>query len=516
MYIYSIASIRNERQKVDEYLASAAYKEEKTEVTHQFPHSNLNSTIYSTNYSTFYPLINVVLDNTTTTGSKNSVFHWENFYHHEKVSIRKLHNFPLFFAEQNIIRIPKKTKYAVMHLIPKKKLKKIHSDILVAQELCLLFLSQLSSTYYEYIKEGNLNGWKSLYSPYLRKLLLVEKNTYILIREALETHLDKGPLIECDYIDIQGKKSFNYRLGPAYLGKGIDSYELKTDMCRDLYKKRNESLYTFGESNIIYNNLIKFYSTITLPTLDDIKYHARGLTEKGYVNKKGKTLKFLNKHAKSYYTEPNKISFVEDGIEIYKSLTNGGLIIPHIGDERSGGRVTDSLNLMPSWIRQLITINGERLVECDFSCFHPNIAISLYGGSGEYLTHNDVSEKAGVDISVVKLAHLKFFNMHPKQMEKSPLFDFYCTNEYEMIKSILRDKNNSEYKYKITSMNMFQKEVEIMTEAIRILNSKGIYVGYIYDALLCQPKHLEDVKKAMEEAAAKFGVKAHPKESMLN
>jgi hypothetical protein len=65
-------------------------------------------------------------------------------------------------------------------------------------------------------------------------------------------------------------------------------------------------------------------------------------------------------------------------------------------------------------------------------------------------------------------------------------------------------------------MNMFQKEVEIMTEAIRILNLKGIYVGYIYDALLCQPKHLDAVKEAMNEAAAKYGVKALPKETLLN
>lgn len=516
MYTYKIAPTRNVRQKVDEYLASTAYEKEKTEATHYPPQPNLISSIYSTNNSTFYPLINVVLDNTTTTGSKNPVFHCEDLCHSQKVSARKSHNLPLFYAEQNIIRIPKKTKYAVMHLIPKKKLKKIHPNILVAQELCLLFLSQLSSTYYSYIKEGDLSGWKSLYSPFLRSLLLVEENTYILIREALETHLDKGPIIECDYDNIRGKKSYNHRLGPAYLGKGIDSYELQTDVCRKLYKKRNESLYTFGESNIIYNNLIRFYSTITLPTLDEIQYYAKELTEKGYVSKKGKKLRFLNKHAKSYYTEPNKISYVEDGIAIYKSLTTGGLIIPHIGDERSGGRVTDSLNLMPSWIRQLITINGERLVECDFSCFHPNIAISLYGGSGEYLTHKEVSEKAGIDISVVKLEHLSFFNKHPKEMEKSPLFDFYCSNEYEMIKNILSEKYESNHKHKKTSMNMFQKEVEIMTEAIRILNLKGIYVGYIYDALLCQPKHLDDVKEAMNEAAAKFGVKALPKETFLN
>jgi hypothetical protein len=474
---------------------------------HSIPIPNPNSS----NLTSSYPLINIVLDNTTTTGSKKWVFHWELIDKPQETSVKKSHNFPLFFAQSNIIRIPKKTKYAVMNLLPKKKLKEIHPNILVAQELCLLFLSQLSSTYYTYSNRDDLNGWKSLYSPYLRSLLHVDKKAYILIREVLETRLEKGPIIECDYKDIPGKKSYNYRLGPSYLGKGIDSYVLQTEVCQNLYKKKTERLYSKGDSNVIYQNLMEFYSTITLPTVEEIQYHAKELTKSGYRTKKGKRLTFLNKHAKSSLKDQDKMTFVEDGIDIYKSLTEGGLIVPHIGDKRSGGRVTDSINLMPGWIRQLIKVNGQTLVECDFSCFHPNIAMILYDGTTQYLTHNDVAERAKIDLTTVKLEHLSFFNKHPKEMESSPLFNYYHDNECELIKRIIDEKYNSEFKHKKTSMRMFQKEVEIMTEAIRILNQKGIFVGYIYDAILCQPNQLTAVKEAMNEASARYGVKTTAK-----
>ncbi len=461
--------------------------------------------------STFYPFINVVIDTNSNIGSDNLHYHWVITNEQPQLNTQKSHNYPLFYAQQNIIRIPKKCKYAVMNLIPKMKLKRIHPDILVAQELCFLFLSQLSSTYYKFVDGSDLKGWKSLYSPYLRSLTHVKDNSYILVREALETYPKNDPMIECDHNCILGAKSYNYRLGSAFLGKGIDSYELQTEVCCNLYKKKNESLLANVESNTIYQNLLQFYSSITLPNIDEIKYYAIELTKQGYTSKKGKELKFLNKHPKSYYKNPNKLTFVEDGIEIYKSLTEGGLIIPHIGDEKSGGRVTDSINLMPSWIRQLIKIEGTPLVECDFSCFHPNIAMTLYNGGAEYITHQEVAEKANIDITIVKTEHLSFFNRHPKDMEKSPLFEYYYSNENEMMKKIIKEKYESKNKYKRTSMRMFKTEVEIITEAIKVINQNNIFVGYIYDAILCHPKDLEIVKGAMLLATSKYGIKSVPK-----
>jgi hypothetical protein len=62
---------------------------------------------------------------------------------------------------------------------------------------------------------------------------------------------------------------------------------------------------------------------------------------------------------------------------------------------------------------------------------------------------------------------------------------------------------------------MFTKEVEIMTEAIRRLNEDGIYVLYVYDALLCQQSHKETVVRVMNEVAEAHGVFAQTKAKNL-
>ena len=53
---------------------------------------------------------------------------------------------------------------------------------------------------------------------------------------------------------------------------------------------------------------------------------------------------------------------------------------------------------------------------------------------------------------------------------------------------------------------MFTKEVEIMADCIRKLNTVGIYVLYVYDALLCERKHKDTVEKIMNETVLEHGV----------
>ena len=45
-----------------------------------------------------------------------------------------------------------------------------------------------------------------------------------------------------------------------------------------------------------------------------------------------------------------------------------------------------------------------------------------------------------------------------------------------------------------------------MTECIKRLNEKEIYVGYIYDALFCKESEKEIVKKIMNEVVIELGV----------
>lgn len=342
-----------------------------------------------------------------------------------------------------------------------------------------------------------------------------EDNTwdYPNIINALKNGSKKyGPFIEVK-TDKQGNEiyKFNettkkYRLTKAYLKRDIVEYQIKAD-----FLKKRKIDFSFNRINGAYqneicNNLLQVYPNITFPTIEELFIEAKKLCNKGFKTKKGKILTFKNKHSISRWKNDKKRSFVEDNIKHFKMLVQNGIKIPFPGSKKSGGRVVDSLTLIPSWIRSLCKINGELMVEIDYSTLHPNIAIEIYGGSGRNINHTDVAKYLGIDRGEAKIEHLSFFNKHWKQMKKSPLFKYYMDKEPEMMKRLKEEKYNSRYKYKITSRKLFKMEVEIMTKSIKELNSKGVYVVYVYDALYCHPKHKELVTSVMNKVVKEFGV----------
>jgi len=482
----------------------------------QYQTNNLNLYQQSCNQSIFYkqPSYNYYINDVRFTTSTYSQYNSIQTSVSEVLKISPYDYIyvknPLLLRKQNLIHIPAKVEYSLSR-VSKKLLKNVHEDIEVAIELCLLFLSLLTSTYFTWINGENEEGWKSLKSDYLRELFKVEANTYKAIREVLEIGLKSGSIIECDHESARGIKCYGHRLGENYLGKGVKKYELKTELAKELWKKNQERIYNQSVENIICSNLIEFYPSLKLPTYDEAYNRSKELVKNGYTTKKGKQLKSFGKHSKTYFSDHTKYSFIEDGLKIYHYLTDEGLNIPSVGSEHSGYRIVDSLTLMPSYIRKMITINGLPLVECDFVCLHPNIAISIYGGEAEYLTHQKIAEELSIELKKVKVEHLSFFNKHPKVMEKSPLYQYYMKNEPEMMKGIINEKYQNKRKYKITSQIMFEKEVRIMTDVIQVLSKEGIRVGYVYDALLCHPNNASRVKEVMDDIVLKHGVKTTAK-----
>jgi hypothetical protein len=403
--------------------------------------------------------------------------------------------FPLFFISNNLIKIPSKIEYVLRKYVSRKLLRDIHDDEEVAIELCLLFVSQLTSTYFKL----------------LRDFLSISPMTYKNVITALEKPTSKGVIIECDHLALVGEKNFYYRLGEAYIGKGIKSYKLKTNTAQKLLNKRFMRIYSKSETNPIIKNLLEFYNRIELPTIEQIEKEADRLIKLKYTTKKKKILKRLGKHSKKSFGNPDKYSFVEDSIAVFKYLTENGILFPEVGSEKSGGRIIDSLALMPSWIRRMIKINAKLNVEADYSCMHPNIAIFLYNGSKEYLTHNDIALAMDTNVDIIKVEHLSFFNKKIWQMKESPLYKYYEEKEPVMLKNIISEKCNSEYKHYTTSRRLFGKEVEIMSLVIEKLNKENIYVGYVYDAVFCHHDEANRVKEVMDEVVQKFGVKTTAK-----
>lgn len=419
-------------------------------------------------------------------------------------------SFPLFFQNINIIYIPKKAKTHLDKNVPKVYLKAIDPDRAVAIEKCLVLLSSLSSTYY------SENRWKELSSTIMaEQTKRGNDNTriYPKIINALKYSTNTSEGIIQVKTNGFGNETYqegivckSYSLTDTYFKAGLTEYIIKD---KDLLKKRNKFFYIQlqkAQQNAIATNLIALYSRVELPSKIDLKSEAKKLIKSNHKNKKGKILTLLNKHPKSYFKDSKSRSFVEDNLKLFEYLTKRSYLIPSVGNYKSGGRVVDSFTLMPSWIRSKIKIDGESIVELDFKALHPNIAMSIYGGSKKYLTHQQVAEESEIDIKNVKIQHLSFFNERIFGMKRSPLYQFYIDKEPLMLKNIENEKQNNEHKHRITSMKLFAKEVEIMTECIRQLNAEGIYVGYVYDALFCKQSDAERVKTIMNEVVIKLGV----------
>jgi len=216
-----------------------------------------------------------------------------------------------------------------------------------------------------------------------------------------------------------------------------------------------------------------------------------------------------NKHKNHYWNDRQNRSFVEDNIKLFEFLTGRGFMIPSAGDATSGGRVVNSFTLMPAWIREQITIDGMKLAECDYTALQPNIAIKLYGGKESYITHQKVAEKVAIDVKMVKVEHLAFFNKRWSGMKISPLYKYYSEHEPTMLKHIEKDKKANGYK--VTSKRMFEAEVNIMADVITNLNAKSIQVLYVYDALVCEEKDKPAVIEAMNRIILEHGVKTSVK-----
>lgn len=418
---------------------------------------------------------------------------------------------PLFLINKNQIKIPTKVEYVIRKYISRTLLKEIHSDIDVAIEFCLILTSQLSSTYFSILDGSKPQGWKSLKAEYLRNIFNHDPKTYKKIITALQYPLSNGAVLECDLKRVIGEKNYFYRLGKPYIGKGIINYELKTNEAKIVLNKYYYNRLSEAQKNPVCKNLIMFYSDITLPTIDQIKKEANRLIKLNYTTNKGKRLTKLNKHSKTYFKNPEGLSFVEEAIDIFSYLTDNGLLIPAVGSVKSGGRIVDSFTLMPSWIRRLIKVKGKQHIECDYNCLHPNIAIELYSGTISHLTHADIGLALKIDASLIKVEHLSFFNKEVWQMKQSPLFEYYKQNEPKMLQTIMKEKHENEYGYKITSRRLFSKEVEIMTTVIKRLNNENIYVGYIYDALFCHPKQAEHVKEIMDDVILNYKIQTTSK-----
>ena len=408
------------------------------------------------------------------------------------------------FPNVNSILVPKKAETNLRRHVPKDLLREINPDINIAVEKCLLLLSNLASTYY--VEDAHLseNRWKRLHSKLLDRQIS-GNNTYRNVIEVLKKGTSTGAMLEVIEDDIPNVQSRRYRIPENYFKVGLTEYLIKDTGIIGIRNKIFFEQLNDALQNPICNNLVKIYPKLEIPTSEELLIIGKQLVKENRTTKKGKTFTMRNKHKNDYWNDAENRSFIEDNIKMFEYLTNRGFMIPSAGDEKSGGRIVDSFTLMPAWIREQITINNIKLVECDFKALHPNIAMHLYNGKHEFLTHEEIAKITGIDLKDVKIEHLSFFNKNWYSMMESPLFGYYSKHEPDMLQQIYNDKQANGYK--ITSKKMFAVEVQIMTDVIKHLNSVGVSVLYVYDALMCEEKDETLVVETMNRIVLEHGVK---------
>lgn len=377
--------------------------------------------------------------------------------------------------ENSRIRVPEYAKRQIER-IPRGLLKKVDKNRERAIEICLFVLSLI-------VNKNPKYEWISLSSERLAKFTKYGKdNTFIYshVLNVLKYSTEKiQPLIVVK--KNNGKESFEvgketkkYKLSSHFAYKKTKEIELThKDILKPYYSCKELEFNNLKENSIV-KNILQLYPRITYPTINDKNVEAKRLINLGFKSKKGKTL--IDKKNLKNIDETNNYMFVEECIDIFnRHKDRGALSIS--SSENAGGRVTYNLNLINSWIRHLIKIDGEEIVELDFVAFHPNLAIKIYTGNQKYITHKHVAEELNLGLNQVKKQHLSYFNDTILGMSNRNVHEYYKSKEPEMVENILNDKKNNGYK--ITSKRMFEFEVQIMSKIIEILNSKGVYLIYI-------------------------------------
>lgn len=379
------------------------------------------------------------------------------------------------------------------------ELKKISPYPTRSRELLLLFLSFLTKGYYK-SKKGD-SPWVSLMAKHLRSN--VGKNYDEVINL-----LKRKRIIEEFSFYTPNHQSRKYTLTDHYLDSTIQKYTLTDKITIRKVNVRYKNAIEESIKNPIVNYLIKVvYPRISFPDSKELLRIGQQHVAYGKTTPKGKILVTQNNFKGKI--DHNKYRAIEDDIELFRTLTQGGLSFPTVGNSRSGGRIYDSLVLMSKWTRNTLKIDGFDLIELDFACLHPNIANTLYNNGSDGVTHEEAAQYLGISRKEAKNEHLSFFNLKTEQMTKNKLYPFYKEKFPILINEVIAMKNA--FGYKRVSMDLFKKEVELMTIIIKELSEQNIPAIYVYDALMVKETDRNIVREIMNKSALKLNIKTSVK-----
>lgn len=401
--------------------------------------------------------------------------------------------------------IPRKTK-AKLNYIPKKQLKTIHPDTEVAKELILIILSNFSSTLAESINAKNdkakQKGYKRLDSSILQSQVDTSKsNRY---KRILDLLIKNNIIVKGKNYSTVYHKCNQYKLFDKYFRVGVTDYIIQTEYVKRLYNRKASNNLTQVLSSEIGRNTLSNLEKVYMPSQEAVEEHLMSKVREGYKNKRGKRLVKRGKHTKKY--DDKNYVFVEDYLEMYNYLKNF-FNIPIITNKKAGHRVITKYNMMPSIIRDLLKLDNEDIVECDYGSLHPNIANRIYYGENKInINHDDVANYLNISRKEAKIEHLSFFNKRIVDMKRSSLYKYYEDKHYTLLMNVENDKMRYD-SHKITSQKLFSMEGRIMNDVVQTLNNRGISSIYVFDAIYCTKNNSKEVIQVMNDVAKSYKVK---------
>ena len=376
-----------------------------------------------------------------------------------------------------------------------KELKLISRDVKQAKELILLFSSNLVSTQYDFLS-GKGHKIKNLNGKILLKLC--GKNYKRII-----DYMKKHELIRTDNRYIVGEKSKSYWFTEIVLKSKVKEHTLKFDTIINRRQEINEKFEKAIAKNVIANiSVEKVFPQLELPSINQVEAILKRYADSKYETPKGKKYKNPSNKKRQRLLEGSEVIYTDDLMKIYKYLTKDGIIQFSIGNEGCP-RPVFSITLMPKAIRNEITMNGQKLVELDFTALHPNIANCLYGENKSMISHQDMADYLKFPLLKAKKYNLSYFNYEEKYFLNSKASNYYKANHPVLYNELLRIKQIDPM---IITHSLFQKEVELMEKIYVKLDKRGIIPVYVYDAVLVIEKHVDETRQIMNSVAKQMGI----------
>lgn len=228
---------------------------------------------------------------------------------------------------------------------------------------------------------------------------------FLIKYDLIKVVKDEVSFIDWDKRALEGgyvSKSARHFDFSTQFNRRLIQHELTSEkIIEQLKAKRRERLIENFKNPRFTKLLHDLPRRYSFPALESVEEVAKKMVERGEKNSKGKLYvweyaesdfelvkrTFITKKGKSTFTTKIKtndaVVCIQEGIAIYARFLHEGLYFKDAGLHT---RYYTSLSLIPSWIRKLILIDNQPVVENDFCALHNRLINRLSGGVCPELT----------------------------------------------------------------------------------------------------------------------------------